>query len=338
MLLSRSTGASATCLRCQLRQVILQSPRAHQVRCLERSGIDRPRCFTASRPHREHDDETIVQAKGKRPYKYHYPLGRIVGEPGKRQRQGTQQLKIDTMGNNVEVILMRDVQERTEERKLPVAPSDVPAVSAAQISQSVANESQDASMEEVIESIDALRPDTKALDAEHHESLLQSLKNGYNALQLSHYLSVALNLSAVQGDKVHIIPEELADANRRHQRSQWHPGRTPLEKRQPIGSVVHKSETRNRPKLAEQILRLAWNLTIQTEEQKVGELEIRLKPWELSYFFALRETEKSNQPMYKQCIASPLLLRSSDVRPYYPHSIMRITARRQDAEEIASRL
>lgn len=80
---------------------------------------------------------------------------------------------------------------------------------------------------------------------------------------------------------------------------------------------------------------MAWGITKKEDEQKVGELEVQMTPWALATFFDL---ESNGAPKYQTLIDPPLLLRRSEIRPYRLDNIIRITARRQDADEIATQL
>ena len=80
---------------------------------------------------------------------------------------------------------------------------------------------------------------------------------------------------------------------------------------------------------------MAWEVTKRTDEQKVGELEVQMTPWALAMFFDLAY---NRVPKYQTLIEPPLLLRRSEIQPYRLDNIIRITARRQDADEIATQL
>ena len=69
--------------------------------------------------------------------------------------------------------------------------------------------------------------------------------------------------------------------------------------------------------------------------QQIGESEMMLKPWQLSFLFDLYQDSK---PMYSSMIDSPLLSRSSELRPDRADNVLRIIARKQDAEEIVERI
>jgi hypothetical protein len=80
---------------------------------------------------------------------------------------------------------------------------------------------------------------------------------------------------------------------------------------------------------------VAWEINKKSDEQKVGELEVQMTPWALAMFF---DVAIDGMPKYQKLIEPPLLLRRSEIRPYRPDNIIRITARRQDADDVATQL
>lgn len=239
-----------------------------------------------------------------------------------------------------EVIVMQDVKEPEERRPRPRNVHGGAVVSAADIEREMAMEGRDPTQDEVNESINALRPETTLLDGEQYKELAKSLTEGFTTDQLHAFFTQSLNLSAVEGDTVHLLRQQPSELQTRYRRTQWRPGRTRLEKRLPLGTVVKKSEKTNKPKLVEQILRLTWDLAIHAEEQQVGELELKLESWEMTYLFDLQPHSSfgKSRVMYQKLVKSPFLLRACEIRPYRPNGFLRISGRRQDAEEVATRL
>ena len=344
MLLTGSLAAPSLCLRCQLSRVILRtrnrglSPRLEYI-----DNYAHRHLTTSSRRYQDLEESTLVNnEKSREPkatsWRRKYPLGRIIGKPGRRQREGLAQLRIDALEKPFEVVVLKDVIEPKAE-KGPLTPGvsrSSTEISGSQIVTELAEKGEVPSQDEVDESIESLRPDTRILDDQTYEDLLRQLKDGYTTEQLSQYLTNSLNLASVESDSVHLIPEEAIQREGRLKRSPWRPGRTSLEKRHKVGTVLKKSRMRtNQTKLAQQILRLAWKLAIESREQQVGELEISLESWQVSYLFDLTVDDK---PMFQNIIQSPLLRDSSEVRPYRPHNIMRVTARRSVAEEVVGQL
>ena len=259
------------------------------------------------------------------------------GKRGQRQRETHARLKTDAMKKPFEVIVMRDVPEPKEDlpssrgSEVSLLPHRSTGISASEIL-----EVEDPSMEEVAESIESLRPESTILEEEQYNHLVKELMDGYNLQQLFSYLTHVLRLDSIDADSVKLLNQEPSPQEGRLKRSTWRPGRTPLQQRRTLAGILKKSEIgTNKTKLANQIMRLAWNLTIHSEMQSVGELEVTLTTWQMRYLFDL---SLGGLPIYYTMITSTLLQRNAQVRPYRPDNIMRITARRQDAEEIAEQI
>ena len=343
-----STGFLATpstCLRCQLRQVILRTRIPTFPQCLSLLNQHQSRGLTAStRRYQDTEEEQQFDDQdggGGRSNLSKYPLGRVIGKPGRRQRERSARLKTKAMAKPFDVIVMQDVTEPKEESVksgtgVPPTSSRRSEITGAQIASEILDVRQEPSQEEVEESIVSLRPETTILDERQYNHLARTLLDSYTTQQLSQYLTNVLNLSSIAEDEVQLTREENVGRKDGLRRSQWRPGRTPLGQRHTHAGVLKKSEIgTNKGRLAQQILRLAWNLTIQSEMQQIGELEIVLEKWQTSYLF---ELSMGQVPMYQAMIDSPLLRRSAEIRPYWPHNIMRVTARRQDAEDIAEQI
>ena len=341
MFVTGSFAALPTCLRYQLLQAEFGARVCSSWPSRRRHGVVRSRHLNTT-GHRQYTDETQVfddvNGKDEKNRVSKYPLGRIIGKAGRRQREGRARLKIDSMKKPFEVVVLRDVAEAKEQKKTgpqtAQKPSPEARIRAAQIASEVSGQSKEPSQDEVDESIDFLRPSTSIVDDLEYRDLIKRLLHGYHVRQLHLYLTEALRQSSNEGDFVPPSPEESVRRKGQISTPLWRPGRIPLEKRYPFGTAYKKKETK-KSKLAQQIIRAAWNLTIHSEEQQIGEIEVSMKSWQLSYLFHLFQGGK---PMYESMIESPFLLRNAEIRPYHPHQIMRITARRQDAEEVVKQL
>lgn len=269
-------------------------------------------------------------------YRHIHPHGRIIGKPGRRQRQSFEPLATKSLGKPSEVIVLHDVSEEPQvARKLnipacgPIPPDGGEAghslLSAENIDAIVTGKQQQAGQEEVNTSIDALRPGSSVLETGEFNSLVRKLFDGYNTRQLARYVVQSLSpdhVSSAQAGQQ--VDKEL-------RATQWQAGRTPLEQRVGRVSLTKNEAGTTKVNIAQQIVRNVWNLSIHTEEQRLGELELYLEPWQIKMMFDLKLDDK---PAISTFIASPLLLRTADVRPYRPDNVLRITARRQDAAEI----
>ncbi|GAB7322452.1 hypothetical protein MBLNU13_g03392t1 [Cladosporium sp. NU13] len=359
-MLSSGTKAvpSPACLRCQLRRVLqhLRPPPATN-----------PRPFAAHRPFSTTYSRHIADDSGARPparentsgvyFKQFGPAGRIVGKRGRKQRQTSEALATNSLGEKSEIVVFRDIpqarRKSTDKKEGPnyedIGEASLKDLSLTpeEIQAALSGTGQTPDEEEVTKSIDALRPQAPVIEDNEFELLIKELLNCYNLKQLSRYLSQSLKSH-------HTSTTVVRELQRRGNakwgtpqprrtitftRSRWQPGRTPLDVRR-TSAFPAPSQSRGRPSgskatAADRIVRVAWEVTKRTDEQKVGELEVEMTPWALAMFF---DVAYNRVPKYQTLIEPPLLLRRSEIQPYRRDNIIRITARRQDADEIATQL
>lgn len=239
--------------------------------------------------------------------------------------------------------MLRDVPEESQRAKkvaphletsLQVEDEEIggTSLSAEDIEAAVTGKHQSPKQAEVNASIDALRPDNSVLDKRAFENLTKTLLNSYNARQLARYLVQSLSGTALAvGQDGHKKPGSGAHIIT----SLWRPGRTPLERR--IGRISLKKGNlgTTKSKLTDHLMRQAWHITIHSEEQQLGELEMQLESWQMKMMFDLRWQDK---PALATLVDSPFLLRASEIRPFRPDNVVRIAARKRDGEEIARQL
>lgn len=283
-------------------------------------------------------------------YRHIHPEGRIIGKGKRRQRQLSEPLTIDSLGKSSNVIILRDLPNGLQETLVKadggtsedaeegsVSEGKKAILTAEEIEASLSSTPE---QKEVNSSLDAMRPADRMIDEAAFEGLLRALLEGYNLEQLSLYLRAQLavkgSTKATTGD----FPIQSPNVGTRmvaFQKSRWQPGITPLEKRRLANAKATKKATMKSAKsrIADQILRIAWDLTISAEEQAIGELEYKLTPWQITLLFDLKV---SGKPKVEHLIGSDLLIRSSKLETHRPDGILRVTARRHDAEEIARRL
>lgn len=201
------------------------------------------------------------------------------------------------------------------------------SLSAEQIESAVSERNAVPAQAEINVSLEAIRTEATStgavLDSSKFETLLQDLTTGYTVHQLGRYLDRS-------------IRTQSSSRLRELRASPWQASLsapTPLTQR--LRMDARRRSPSTKLKIAEQILRLAWEITVESEDNQDGELEIELKSWQLSFLFDLR---KNGKRYLDEILVPQTLLQSSDIQPYRPDNIVRITARRQIAEEIAQQL
>ena len=341
---------SSACLRCQLRCVL------QHLRCLP-STSRRPytphRTFSTIYSRRAvHDSDANPRPNSNNGvyYKHITPNGRIVGKAGRKQRQTSEALATKSLGERSEIVIFRDVFDgpkgkSAKAKALQEAESGMEglkglSLTAEEIQAAMMGTEQAPDQDEVNASIDTLRPQAPVLEVNEFDRLIKELLDSYNLQQLSRYLrrSLASRQSSmtVVRKLEYSLDKTKSPRTISFTRTRWQPGRTPLEKRR-ISNIPPPKKNLSTPKAraAERIVRVGWEVTTKVEEQQMGELEVQMPPWALALFFDLTWL---GRPKYETLIQPPILLRNAQVRPYRADGVMRITARRQDAEDIATQL
>jgi hypothetical protein len=256
--------------------------------------------------------------------------GRIIGKGGRRQAVVSQRITRNSLEKPSFVVVFRDVDGK--EKKLPkrdiagVTPCTAPEIITSPLMPTP---------EETIASIDALKPPTSPTltDKAEYKRMMDTLLTGYNTVQLRDYL--IHSFARLKSFPSHISSPDSVDEDIESQRiGKWQAGTTSLEQR-PKLKVEKKPSAHVKRRMAQNILRLAWQVIVTSEESKIGEIEITVKPWELQLLFDLKLDGK---PSFQSLLSSEILVQNSEVRPYRPDNVIRITARRQDAEDIARQL
>ncbi|GIZ39200.1 hypothetical protein CKM354_000259100 [Cercospora kikuchii] len=251
---------------------------------------------------------------------------RIVGKGRKRQRVESAELQRKALNEATSVIVLRDAQDDTS---TPAPRPGHSSLSAREVEDAITGQGPAPDEIEVNASIDSLRPDSSILETAQFESLRERLAHDYKLPQLLQYLRANFRpdarLAAHSASRAH---------GRGLQASPWQPDRTPLQVRRT--KLVKPSVVSRKLRTAERVLRLAWGVTVFSEEQEVGELELALQPWQLSMLFDLSGTDGNSY--YKSLISTPFLLEATKIEQYPPDGILRITGRRRDAEEVAYQL
>ena len=265
-------------------------------------------------------------------YKWkHY--GRVVGTGRRRQRITSADLKLDSLEKPASVIVLQDIHEPKQSVSARASESNDQILeprrilSAQDIEDDIAGHQPAPEEAEVNKSIDELQPTNTLLDQAAFDQLRQRLMKGYRLAQLSRYLRALLN-----------PPAQHAAVGSKHLEkalkvTPWHPQRTPLDVRR--RNVVRPTALGRKQRTVDRIIRLAWAVTVDTEEKEVGELELMLQPWQLSMLFDL---SSSGRPYYESLIAPRLLLDATVVEHHRPDCAVRITGRRHDAEQVAYQL
>lgn len=342
-------SALATCMRCPIRHVSIDPAAASHIAAAI-TAITATTTTTTSLPtsparaRRAYSHQRSPSSYTHRAYtfKRFSPHGRVVGTGRKRQRVVSADLQRKSLDQPASVIVFHDIHEpatspgavprrseRQEDDDDDLSHGPQSSLSARDIEHAITGRQRPPEEAEINTSIHDTRPQTTLLDQAAFEQLRQQLVRSYTLPQLSHYLRASLRPpSADQASAAE--PKQTRKALRI---SPWQPLQTPLDVRRPM--VVQPTALSRKLRTAERIIRLAWSVTVDAEEQAVGELELMLQPWQLSMLFDLCP---SGQPYYKSLVTPRLLLESTTVQNYRRDGVARVTGRRRDAEQVAYQL
>ncbi|KAK6419879.1 hypothetical protein LTR95_017000, partial [Oleoguttula sp. CCFEE 5521] len=285
-------------------------------------------------------DLLASEGKAKPLYRHYSPEGRIIGKGKRRQRQSSQALKTSTKLDDspFKVVLLQDLPEETQKRlaasEAPILQQDEAGrtvVSAADIQAELDSVPDE---KDIAASIDDLRPANTILEEAQYSALVQTLVERYSTSQLKRYRDAQPRVDSGAQDAP---PTNLSGKRPRHGTPPWLPGTTPLHVRRvkESQSAVKSAAMHSKQKMVNDILRRTWDIYVSSEEQAYGELEFGLAHGKSSL---LLQPDANGEPAYRAMIGSKLTLGSSRVEHYAPDSILRITARRRDAEQIAETL
>jgi hypothetical protein len=341
MLAPRASSAFV-CFRCELQRTRPRLP----LLPVRLSPSTTHTNFSASTRRRDAlDGETAQEhARTPRPHLSEHPLGRLRKRKGKAAlRATTARLEggVKTLGDDAEILVLREVDDGPLEENTKLETEMAPAtpLEAINLAESLQQEKRPVSSSEIIQQLNTLRPETDAgADATepHYVSqttyvkLSRRLLRGFTGQQLSRYYSVTKGVKRKQvGEQVIAGLKELqSQAKRPAERSGWHPGTTQIDLRLPGLDVHRKSQRKAVSKhlLVDQILRDLWKLVLLEEIEAPGELELSLKPWQLT----LLNSGSTKTPLDR--IGKD---RKAKVEIHWPHNVLRITADKNTAEYAA---
>jgi hypothetical protein len=159
--------------------------------------------------------------------------------------------------------------------------------------------------------------------------LSRTLLRSFTGSQLSQYYSIKKGVKRTKVSKEVIagLKELQSQAQRPSERSDWHPGTTQIDLRLP-GLDFHRVQRKPVQKhlLVDQILRDLWKLVLLEEIEAAGELELSLKPWQLT----LLTSGSDMTPLDR--IGQD---RRAKIEVHWPHNVVRITADKNTAEYAA---
>ncbi|KAF3040740.1 hypothetical protein E8E12_008460 [Didymella heteroderae] len=278
-------------------------------------------------------DEPQTVAPGEGPTESDLPkkplrISREYIRKGKIVRQRKAKLGMTRMDEDADVLVLNEAPVEQSEKKEPevLEPISVP-----DILSSLQRDSAPATQEDVVKQLEGLRPVRGNPDEPQYVAtadfvkLVAALTRGFTTPQLSDYFSTA---KSIKKETVYKVVKATVKATKR---SEWHPTTTNIEKRLP-GVEVVKPGKKQKPKsirkatLVDKILRDAWKLELVEELEAPGELELKLKGWELK----LLQNGGNDS-----ALARIARIRKAKAEIHWPTNVLRITADKTTAEYTA---
>lgn len=355
MLTSRAPGAFV-CLRCEAQ--IARRPLPVVPRRVPRAN------FSASARLREDgSDNKDALSELDRPAlnitRVVQPLFRLRRKKGKIIKETSASLSgIKQLGDNADILVMREMEvannkERKEEPETiePAQPVQVPDIFA-----SLQEEGKAVTPEEIYQQIGSLRPKHDGDPSEPHyvkQTTFMKLRNilmdGFTQQQLMTFYSVAKNIKRGQVNKgvIDSLKREEDDPKRPLERSEWQPGTTSITQRLPgidrHVKIMGWRKNVSKQLLVDRILRDHWNLVLMEEIEAPGELELFLKPWQMTLLtvgggaFRFYLHEQFSLTFVEHSVLDEIRHnRKARFQLYKPHDIVRITADKSTAEYAAN--
>lgn len=209
-------------------------------------------------------------------------ISREYMRKGKMIRQRKAKLGMKRMDEDADILLINEAPERehVEKKQAELEPIAVP-----DILSSLQQDNAPATPEDVARQLDSLRPARGNPDEPHYVTtadfvkLVAALTRGFTTAQLSRYFSAE---KSIKQDNVFKVVKAAVKATKR---SEWHPTTTSIETRLPGVETIkvpkQKTKSIRKATLVDKILRDVWKLQLLEELEAPGELELRLKEWEL---------------------------------------------------------
>lgn len=351
MLRPSSVRDASTCLRCNLRLVLRQiQHRRYQ------SSDESPQPtqdFPASPFAPPSEQQHKHQSPRLRIVRNHVNHGRIRGKKGGQRRvESSEALSIASLGQDSEVIVLRDLHEPRPPKEKPAhdktevdnAESTLPTLTASDIEHMSGRRAIRPQAQEVFESIDDLRPGINVSVLKEHEfrDKFTALAKRYTIGQLKGYLvhmtaptrlgSSNARLSRRALKETEAIEITTSGGELQHlKRTAWHAGTTPITKRLPLVNFSEHigRKMNNKEDVIESILRHAWFLGIEEEHAAKGEMEFLLTP--MQFGLLLTKDSKLLQPL----LQNGKYYTNSRFQLHQADHVIRIVGPRIEAEALA---
>ncbi|OJD32151.1 respiratory complex assembly protein rmp1 [Diplodia corticola] len=265
------------------------------------------------------------------------------GRKGQTIKETSAPLRRQYLGEDSEVLILRDLTPLPEKKEEEKQEDDASAPAAGgeddaarrrreireTIEASIAGQSAVAGQEEINEQINKLRPVSAEglyypafITREALKDLRKALKNAYAVAQLRRYAAVQEGLGQLRELKreEHAVPSVLWQ-------SAWQQGVSPIEERLPEAKRADVPvEKLPKMQVIDRIVTRLWNVGVIEESMAVGEIEVKLEPWQ----FDVLTLSKQGDHTILDNIGHQ---RNIKIDSYRPDHILRFTAEREQSEQ-----
>jgi hypothetical protein len=223
------------------------------------------------------------------------PLDRIRKRKGKVIRETSARLgDLKLLGDDAEILVLREVGGSKPAVEVPVKPAPAEPVVVPDILASLQQEKGTLTPEEIHKRLESLRPQVHAepdeplyVPLKAFVKIIRDLTNGFTQQQLSQFYSARKNVQQDQF-RAQMLASLKAESGTSgipvaRTRTSWQPGTTPITKRLPGVDVSrNKRVPISKQLLVDRIIRDLWNLVPLEEVEAPGEIELSLKPWQIT--------------------------------------------------------
>ncbi|GAB7339640.1 hypothetical protein MBLNU457_6229t1 [Dothideomycetes sp. NU457] len=207
---------------------------------------------------------------------------------GTTQREDRKQLGIKSLGQESEVIVLRDVPDRPKPKYQGVkvinfqATADSAHSMTAEEIEALFKRQKPAKRDEVEEAISDLRPREEVLSRKEFDQGLSALTKGFSKSQLKNYLHRHTPKKSPHAQPQAESVTDVRKGDVRYlEKTKWSPGVTDVNKKVAGGarsSSTSADPSSSKQNIAASIYRVAWNVRVYEEATTEGELDLLLTP------------------------------------------------------------
>jgi len=335
------------CLRCRLQQALQHASRSgyHFQGGVLRHDLQRRHESTEVELPPQDDKQQTFRIRrdfndsGDVQYRIIAPRGKMRRIRGSTQREDRKQLGIKSLGQESEVIVLRDVPDQPKLHKSERVISfrgtaDTAHSMTAEEIEALFRQQKPAKRDEIEQAIAELKPQEEILSRQEFDKGLKALTKGFSKSQLKGYLNrnTPKHLLHAQSPKQDVRTVDTGDI-RYLESSAWFGGVTDINK--PLSGEARSSKsatetTAPKQNLAMSIHRLVWNVRVEEEATTQGELDLLLTPAQWGLLHTRDATDLFSMMRSRKFYQNSRFERSGK------RGVIRVIGPKAEAEDIAN--